>query len=185
MEEESEAAAGSKRRRVEEDDWTIHLDYRNKYGYRRYSIESAQLEAQGADSAYVPFKVRAGERGETEIHIVVNDRIIAAAGMIEEYAKRQALRHAPSWFGRSIEEEEIGALFKSSLRRDERYPTKLKARAGQSTIIAHTTLGGDTSSGQGAEFLADMIKTQYGLQGLQATGSVATTTWMAMASQTS
>ena len=74
MEKESDAAAGlppSKRRRAEEDDWTVTLEYQNKYGYRRYSIDSAQLDVKGADGAYVPFKVRAGERGETEIHIVV------------------------------------------------------------------------------------------------------------------
>ena len=47
----------SKRRRVEEDDWKMTLEYQNKYGYRRYSIESVQLEVKGADGAYVPFKI--------------------------------------------------------------------------------------------------------------------------------
>jgi len=73
--------------------------------------------------------------------------------------------------------EEIGALFKSSIKRDERYPTKLKARAGRATVVAYKALDGDVSSGQGAEFLADLVKTHYGLQGLQATGKLSATMW--------
>ena len=34
---------------------------------------SAQIEVMSSDGAYVPFKVRPGERGETEIHIVVHE----------------------------------------------------------------------------------------------------------------
>ena len=73
--------------------------------------------------------------------------------------------------------EEIGALFKSSIKRDERYPTKLKARAGRPTIVAHTTLDGDVSSGQGAEYLTDLVKTHYGLQGMRVTGNLSATMW--------
>ena len=81
----------AKRARTEsasEDVWTSTLDYRTKYGYCRYSI-SAQIEVVSSDGAYIPFKVRPGKRGETEIHIVVNDRIIAAVERIEEFAKNK------------------------------------------------------------------------------------------------
>ena len=73
--------------------------------------------------------------------------------------------------------EEIGALFKSSIKRDDRYPIKLKARAGRSTVVAYKALDGDVSSGQGAEFLADLVKSHYGLQGLQVTGRLSATMW--------
>jgi len=71
----------AKKPRVEVDarrdyrDWTLTLDSQNKYGYRRLAIPetSAQIEVMSSDGAYVPFKVRPGERGETEIHIVVHE----------------------------------------------------------------------------------------------------------------
>ena len=159
------------------DVWIMNLEYQNKYGYRRYSLDSAEVDVNGADGAYVPFKVCPGEHGETEIHIVANERIVSAIEQIEDFAKSQAVVHARSWFGRSISGEEVGAIFKSSIKRDERYPTKIKTRARQSTIIAYTALGGETLSGQGSEFLADLIKTQRGLQGLQASGKLAPAIW--------
>ena len=74
------AATPSQQQCAEEADWKMTLEYQNKYGYRRYSIESAQLEVKVDDGTYVPFKVRPGERGDdTDIRIVANDRIVAAA----------------------------------------------------------------------------------------------------------
>ncbi len=79
-------------------DWTLTLDYQNKYGYRRFAIPeaSAQVELESPDNSYIPFKVRLGGRGETEMHVVASERIIAAVGKIEEFAQRQAVLHGAS-----------------------------------------------------------------------------------------
>jgi len=153
----------AKRARTEspsEDVWTSTLDYRTKYGYCRYSI-SAQIEVVSSDGAYIPFKVRPGKRGETEIHIVVNDRIIAAVERIEEFAKKQAVAESRVWS--PLAPDGLGPLFKSPLKRDERYPTKVKVCADASTVLTYTTADGETSSGQGDEFLAGLVKSRSAL----------------------
>ncbi len=169
----------TKKPRAEESDqdWAVTLDHQTKYGYKRFSITaaSAQIEAVPSDNAYIAFKVRPGERGETELHIAVNERIICAVEKIDEFAKQQAVLHARSWFGRSMESEETGAIYKSPLQRDARYSTKLKVCVNDST--AHTLGDGATrTSGQG-EILEDLIKRRSGLQGLQMTGQLSPTIW--------
>ena len=49
------AAAPSQKPRSEENDWTMTLEYHNRYGYRRYSIDSAQLDVKVDDGAHVVF----------------------------------------------------------------------------------------------------------------------------------
>jgi hypothetical protein len=173
----------TKKPRAAEEDWTLTLDCQNKYGYRRFAIPeaSATVEVESPDNSYIPFKVRLGERGETEIHVVASERIIAAIEKIEEFAKRQAVLHARSWFGRSMSGEEIGAVYKSPLMRDANYSAKLKVYAGHSTVVAYTKVLCDgtpeTSSGQGKSFLEDLIKTRSGLQGLVVTGQLSPMIW--------
>ena len=171
-------AAASSPKRPRSESWTARLERQNRYGYRLYSIsEDAQIEVASADGAYVPFKVRTAATGETEIHVVVNQRLITSIEEIEDFAKKRAFAHSCEWFGRAIGKEEIDAMFSSPLRRDERYPTKLKCYARPPSIVTYTTADGETSSGQGAESVEELIEAHNGLQGLPMTGQLSAMIW--------
>ena len=137
----------------------LTFEYQNRYGYRRYSLsDGSHVEVKAADDARVPFKVQTQDTGETEIFIVVNDRLISLIETVEEFAKEQAIANSLEWFGRRIGQEEAETMLKTSLKRDALYPTKLKACTRRATIFAYTTREGETSSGQGAAFLDELVR---------------------------
>jgi len=185
----SEAAGSSKRPRTES--WTARLEYQNRFGHRRFSLSendgNAAAAARGggisidvatSDDAYVPFKVRREKNGEElEMNVVVSERLISAVEEIEDFAKKQTLANSSEWLGRPMGREEIDATFRSSLKRHDQYPTKLKGHARPPTVFSYTTREGETSAGQGIGFLDELIKTRNGLQGLALTGKLSPTIW--------
>ncbi len=68
-------------------------------------------------------------------------------------------------------------MFKTSLKRDTLYPTKLKAYTRPATIFSYTTRAGETSSGQGVAFLEELVRAHYSLQGLAVSGQISATIW--------
>ena len=156
----------------------LTFEYQNRYGYRRYSLsDGSHVEVKAADDARIPFKVQTQDTGETEIFIVVNDRVISSIETVEEFAKEQAIANSFEWFGRRIGQEEAETMLKTSLKRDALYPTKLKACTRRATIFAYTTREGETSSGQGAAFLDELVRAHHSLQGLVVNGLLSPTIW--------